>query len=139
MRDGGLEQAGSPDDIYERPESEFVARFIGSTNILRGRRVEQCQADCDGLRLVCESGSFPADGSAIVSIRPHRITLQAPDASPVNGTVERAVYLGAQRQYVVALASGVKLQVLASADVHARVGERVGLHLPPAHCRALAR
>jgi iron(III) transport system ATP-binding protein len=139
MRDGGLEQAGSPDDIYERPESEFVARFIGSTNILRGRRVEQCQADCDGLRLICESGSFPPDGSAIVSIRPHRITLQAPDAGPVNGTVERAVYLGAQRQYVVALASGVKLQVLASADVQARVGERVGLHLPPAHCRALAR
>jgi iron(III) transport system ATP-binding protein len=139
MRDGRLEQAGSPTDIYERPESEFVARFIGSTNILRGRRVEQHLTDCDGMRLVCETGSLPEDGSAIVSIRPHRITLDAPDSGQVNGTVERAVYLGAQRHYLIALESGTKLQVLTSADVRAQVDERVGLHLPPEHCRALAR
>jgi iron(III) transport system ATP-binding protein len=139
MRDGRLDQAGTPADIYERPESEFVARFIGSTNILRGRRVEDRVADCDGLRLLCESGSFPSDGSAIVSIRPHRIILDAPDTSPVRGVVERAVYLGAQRHYVVSLGSGAKLQVQTPADVKACVGETVGLELPPAYCRALMR
>src|SRR5262249_3289409 len=66
MRAGALEQAGTPADVYERPETEFVARFIGSTNILHGRRVAEHEASCDGLRLVCESGTFASDGSAIV-------------------------------------------------------------------------
>jgi len=48
------------------------------------------------------------------------------------------VYLGAQRHFIVALDSGPKLQVLTSSDTRATVGERVGLTLPPAHCRALA-
>ena len=61
----------------------------------------------------------------------------APDA--VHGTVERVVYLGAQRHYVAALDSGTKLQVLTLSDTRASVGERVGLTFPPAHCRALAR
>jgi iron(III) transport system ATP-binding protein len=143
MRDGRIEQCGSPEDIYERPETEFVARFIGSTNILRGRRVGTRDAECDGLRLSCETGDFPADGSAIVSIRPHRIVLGPPgtdnarDSAP--GIVERLVYLGAQRHFIVALDSGAKLQVLTSSDTRAAVGDRVGLTLPPAHCRALVR
>jgi hypothetical protein len=38
MNLGKIEQAGSPEDIYERPRSEFVARFIGSSNVIKGRR-----------------------------------------------------------------------------------------------------
>jgi iron(III) transport system ATP-binding protein len=121
--------------------TEFVARFIGSTNILRGHRTGPRDADCDGLLLTCETGDFPADGAAIASIRPHRIVLGAPVPAGVpgsiEGTVERAVYLGAQRHFIVALDSGTKLQVMTSSDTHASVGERVGLTLPPAHCRAL--
>jgi iron(III) transport system ATP-binding protein len=143
MRDGKIEQSGSPEKIYERPVTEFVARFIGSTNILRGRRVGTRDADCDGLLLTCETGDFPADGSAIVSIRPHRIVLGAPTpdnaAGNARATVERVVYLGAQRHFIVALDSGTKLQVMTSSDIRASVGERVGLTLPPVHCRALMR
>ena len=85
MRDGQIEQAGGPEDIYERPETEFVARFIGSTNILRGRRTGEQDADCEGLRLTCESGHWPGDGSAIVSIRPHRIVLGHQIPAPRQG------------------------------------------------------
>jgi iron(III) transport system ATP-binding protein len=139
MRDGRIEQLGTPEEIYERPETEFVARFVGSTNILRGRRVGEHDADCGGLRLTCESGTFPADGSAIISIRPNRITLGALEEQAAAGTVERAIYLGPQRHYVIALDSGPKLQVLTSSDVRASAGDRVGLKLPPPHCRSLLR
>jgi iron(III) transport system ATP-binding protein len=142
MRDGKIEQSGPPEDIYERPETEFVARFIGSTNILRGRRAGTRDVNCDGLRLTCDTGNFAEDGAAIVSIRPHRIRLGAPDSSldgTATGTVERAVYLGPHRHYMVALDAGTKLQVLTSSDMRAAVGERVGLTLPAAHCRALVR
>ncbi len=143
MRNGKIEQSGSPEDIYERPETEFVARFVGSTNILSGRRVGPRGVECNGLRLICETGDFPADGAAIVSIRPHRIGLGAPDPDRsegvVTGVIERAIYLGPHRHYIVALDFETKLQVLTSSDTHAVVGERVGLTLPAAHCRALVR
>jgi len=143
MRLGKLEQLGSPDDIYERPMSEFVARFIGSTNILRGRRTGDHTAECDGIALTCGSGDFAANGDAIVSIRPHQITMGTPGSGEggnrVTGTVDRAVYLGAQRHYLVSLESGTRLQVLTPSDAIAKAGERVGLNLPERHCRALSR
>ena len=40
MNAGKIEQAGSPEEIYERPRSEFVARFIGSSNIVRGKNLD---------------------------------------------------------------------------------------------------
>ncbi|HVZ10072.1 ABC transporter ATP-binding protein [Rhodopila sp.] len=137
MRDGRIEQAGGPEDIYERPETEFVARFIGSTNILRGRRTGEWEASCDGLSLTCGGGAFPADGGAIVSIRPHHVILGPPDGDGAAGCVERAVYLGAQRHYIVALDAGPRLQVLAPAAVKAQAGERVNVILRAEHCRAL--
>jgi iron(III) transport system ATP-binding protein len=141
MRNGKIEQSGSPEDIYERPETEFVARFVGSTNILSGRRVGERGAECNGLHLTCETGDFPADGAAIVSIRPHRIGLGPPDFDrthgSVTGIVERAIYMGRHRHYIVALDSETKLQVLTSSDTRAAVGERVGLTLPAGYCRAL--
>ena len=40
MNAGKIEQAGSPEEIYERPRSEFVARFIGSSNVVRGKALD---------------------------------------------------------------------------------------------------
>src|SRR5205085_1218644 len=53
MNRGRVEQVGSPEDIYQRPRSEFVARFIGGTNILRGRRIGADLVDCGAVVLRC--------------------------------------------------------------------------------------
>src|SRR3712207_7627387 len=59
MNGGRIEQAGSPEDIYKRPRSEFVARFIGGTNILKGKRLDGNAVDCgDGIVLRCENGEI---------------------------------------------------------------------------------
>ncbi len=50
MNAGKIEQAGSPEDIYDRPRSEFVARFIGSSNVLRGRALDDCHLSSSGAR-----------------------------------------------------------------------------------------
>src|SRR5215469_18009586 len=47
MNEGRIEQAGTPAAIYERPHSEFVARFIGGTNILKVKRLGEAMIDCD--------------------------------------------------------------------------------------------
>ena len=43
MNGGKIEQAGSPEDIYDRPRSEFVARFIGSSNVIKGKGLDETQ------------------------------------------------------------------------------------------------
>ena len=50
---GKIEQAGSPEDIYDRPRSEFVARFIGSSNVIKGKGLDDARIDFAGVALRC--------------------------------------------------------------------------------------
>jgi iron(III) transport system ATP-binding protein len=144
MNHGRAEQVGSPETVYQRPRSEFVARFLGGTNILRGKRLGGDLVDCGGVVVRCGAGETGAGEEAIVSIRQHEIELApAPSdaADRVNeatGTVARRVYLGAQRDYLVSLTDGQQLRVLTPLAVDVSVGSAVRLRLPPEACRALA-
>src|SRR5216683_5636645 len=60
MNAGKIEQSGSPEDIYERPRSEFVARFIGSSNVIKGRALDDCHLSCAGSTLRCSGGKLAA-------------------------------------------------------------------------------
>jgi iron(III) transport system ATP-binding protein len=142
MNQGRIEQVGSPEDVYQRPRSEFVARFLGGTNILRGRQIGNGLADCGGVMVRCGEGEYGKGSEAIVSIRLHDIGLSAQvaaDGQPneASGTVARRVYLGAQRDYLVTLKDGQQLRAVTPLSVDLAEGSAVRVHLPPAHCRAL--
>ncbi|MCC2635044.1 ABC transporter ATP-binding protein [Ramlibacter sp.] len=143
MNQGVIEQAGTPEDIYQRPRTEFVARFIGGTNIFRGAwdRRDGVAAG-NGLVLRCGSGDFAQQGDTAVSVRQHdvRLATSRPDGATnsVQGTVARQIYLGSHRDYLVNLPDGESVRALAPAHVSIPPGESVWLHLPPEHCRALA-
>src|SRR3981189_1595086 len=66
MNGGRIEQAGSPEDIYDRPRSEFVARFIGSSNIVKGRNLDQDRIDFAGTPLRCAGARLPSGGETAV-------------------------------------------------------------------------
>jgi iron(III) transport system ATP-binding protein len=144
MNQGRIEQMGSPEEVYQRPRSEFVARFLGGTNILRGKRLERGLVDCGGVVLHCDEVEAGGGEEAIVSIRQHEIELSRevgagpPRPNEAHGTVTRHVYLGAQRDYLVSLADGRQLRVLTPLGVNIPVGSEVRLRLPAARCRALA-
>ena len=144
MNDGRIEQAGSPEDIYERPETEFVARFIGGTNVLSGTRLDDRTVSSDGdLVLACGSGTVAPTGATAVSVRHHDIELSR--TRPVDGinvaagTVTRQIYLGSHRDYLVALKGGATVRTVAPVHVAIPVGGEVWLRFPPEHCRALAQ
>ncbi len=146
MNNGRCEQIGSPEDVYQRPSSEFVARFIGGTNILRGAKIGADFVDCGGVVLRCGEGEFAPAGETAVSVRPHEIGLTPLNGDGVGrepgeaeGTVERQTYLGAHRDYLVALADGQSVRVVAPLSVDLSVGDRIRLTFPPENCRALAR
>ena len=145
MNRGRVEQVGSPEEIYQQPRSEFVARFIGGTNIFRGRHLGGGIVDCGVVVLRCGTGE-PADtGETAVSVRLHDIALTRIGAAGAEripneavGQVVRQSYLGPSRDYLVALGDGKEVRVTAPLGVNFPVGESVRLLFPPEHCRALA-
>ena len=139
MNRGRIEQEGTPEMVYQEPCSEFVARFIGGTNILHGTE-EVGAVRCGPLLIQC--GNAVPQGEIAVSIRPNEVELTAPGANGPNaftGTVLRHTYLGGQRDYLLALPGGLQLRALAPLRVQTSVGAEVGVNLPPASCRALPR
>jgi iron(III) transport system ATP-binding protein len=147
MNLGRVEQVGSPEDIYQRPRSEFVARFIGGTNIFHGRAIGDGVVDCGGIVLRCGAGET-ANGETAVSVRLHDIALSAEGAASSRGErqpnetvgrVLRQAYLGSHRDYLVGLDDGQQVRVTAPLSVDVPVGGIVRLYFPPEHCRALAR
>jgi len=98
---GRIEQIGTPADVYEKPETDFVAGFVGTSNVLSG-------ADAEAV-----TGSAEA-----FTIRPEKIKLGkvdepvGPDRSSAGGHVREVVYLGAFTRYLVALDAGGELVVV---------------------------
>jgi iron(III) transport system ATP-binding protein len=141
MNAGKIEQAGSPEDIYDRPRSEFVARFIGSSNVIKGRGLDSARVDFAGTVLRCSGEKVAAGAATPVSVRPHDIAISAAERQGDNvvpATVVRQVFLGGTRDYMVEAKDGTQLRVLTAAGENIPEGSAVWLHLPPERCRALS-
>jgi iron(III) transport system ATP-binding protein len=140
MNGGKIEQSGSPEEIYDRPRSEFVARFIGSSNVIKGKGLDNSRVEFAGVVLRCTGEAIIAGTQTPVSIRPHDIAISATQKQGENivpATVTRQVFLGAGRDYMVETKDGTQIRVLTPADDAIPQGSAVWLHLPPEQCRAL--
>ena len=122
MSRGRIEQLGTPEDLYERPTTSFVADFIGTTNLLAGA-VETLGPDIatvcldSGDRCVIASGGRRPGQQVHVSIRPEAIELARANGSDVPGlraAIEQVAYLGAAVQYHIRTEKGLALSVLAA-------------------------
>jgi iron(III) transport system ATP-binding protein len=143
MNGGRVEQLGTPEQIYFEPRSEFVARFIGGSNILRGRALDRSRISVGEAALRCTGLGLEVGRDTPVSVRQHSIRLlsEAPPEDTPNvlaARVMRHVFLGANRDYLVALIDGTELRVTAPASQSVAPGSTVWLQLPPEQCRALA-
>jgi iron(III) transport system ATP-binding protein len=142
MNLGKIEQAGTPEEIYERPRSEFVARFIGMSNVMRGRALDGDHVSIAGTALRCNGNPLVAGTDAAVSVRQHVLRLYADKPQVAENmlpvTVVRQVFLGSSRDYIVEAADGTQLRVVASPVENMAPGSTVWLHLPPDRCRVLS-
>jgi iron(III) transport system ATP-binding protein len=141
MNAGKIEQAGTPEEIYNRPRSEFVARFIGSSNVVKGVAQDAGHLSIAGVTLRCTGEPMVAGKPAAISIRQHEVRMLAAPAAPAQNTIQatviRHVFLGNSRDYMVELADGTQLRVVASPDQSIPQGEKVWLELPQPKCRVL--
>ena len=144
MNAGRVEQLGTPEDIYERPATAFVARFIGAANILEGQALDAGTMSVAGTPIATTGAQLTPGARANASIRQHEIQMltAAPAAGAGNivaATVRRQVFLGQTRDYLLELGDASELRVATPPDQVAEAGSTVWLHLPRDRCRALAR
>ena len=143
MNAGRIDQLGTPEDIYDRPQSEFVARFIGASNVIKGIARDANHIAFAGATLQVVGAKLDPGQSAAVAIRQHDIQLstQMSQAAQnvVKATVTRQVFLGASRDYMVETSDGTTLRIVTSTENAVPRGTEVWLTLPPERCRALSR
>jgi iron(III) transport system ATP-binding protein len=143
MNAGRIDQLGTPEDIYDRPQSEFVARFIGASNVIKGVARDSNHISFAGATLQVVGATLNPGQSAAVAIRQHDIQLstRAPQnqENVVKATVTRQVFLGASRDYMVETSDGTTLRIVTGTEAAVPRGTEVWLTLPPERCRALSR
>ncbi|HAT15324.1 MAG TPA: spermidine/putrescine ABC transporter ATP-binding protein [Microcoleaceae bacterium UBA11344] len=123
MNEGRIEQIGSPEEIYECPQTAFVADFIGDTNLFAGNvesidRSTVTVRTAAGLKIVVQQSDMwngITGDSVVVSVRPEKVylNLYQPEVS-VNcfeGRLKNIMYMGTHVHYVVELTTGDQMTV----------------------------
>ena len=148
MRGGRIEQIGGPEDVYERPATEFVAGFLGASNLLPGEVGDRL----DGVVKVALDGgeevAVPTDavsgrsGPVKVGVRPEKIRIQrehdetAQGWNSVTGTLRMSAFIGVSHQFEIDVPQGTRLTVFAQnigTDDLPHPGETVRLLWRPEH------
>ncbi len=134
MNSGKLVQLGSPEQIYEKPASLFVAEFVGRANVQECEIISEDMCRLGAATYRCNTHGA-ASGTARLAIRPHRIVLtpnrdRALVSTLTNsayGHVERTTYIGDIVQYDVKIDGGTfKVEVPTSSEGHAfQTGDRL--------------
>jgi iron(III) transport system ATP-binding protein len=146
LREGRVVQIGAPAELFEHPRTRFVAEFVGKTNLIDAVADGPATVTCGRVRLHVAAAGLEPRAAAVISIRPHQITLGPPPLAPpgplgatgdnvLSGTVVRASYLGDGVDYQVRLDdSDLVIRVTGPAPARARVGDAVGVTMPPEAC-----
>jgi len=105
MSNGRIEQLGTPTELYEQPQTAFVAGFLGKSNLLTGRVEGQGSVRLDDGTLVrTETGA--AAGAVAIGVRPEKITLGGEGENRLPGTVRESAYIGVATEVVVDTPAG---------------------------------
>jgi spermidine/putrescine transport system ATP-binding protein len=149
MRDGRIEQLGSPRDVYERPATEFVAEFVGASNRLPATIAGHLEdgsyeADVDGVGRIRADGvpNLEPGQSACAIVRPEAISPTPIDSDRVGVTAEvlDLAYLGHQISCLAQTEGGAQLAMTVhQQSTPVQVGERYELSWPRDAMWLLAR
>jgi iron(III) transport system ATP-binding protein len=142
MNAGCIEQIGAPQEVYDRPNSKFVARFIGGSNVLDAKHVSGNKVDFAGHALEIGEGEFPGpDRPMSFCVKTNDVQLLTDENTVANntlpGVVRSQAYLGSHRDYIVDV--GQELLVTAPAALDVPPGSKVRVRFSAERCRGLAR
>ena len=135
MKDGIIQQIGTPIDVYNEPKNAYVADFIGESNIVPGTMKQDFEVTfSDGITFNCVDPLFPEftkgeDNDVDMVIRPEDFYVSEEAEGRINGTVESIVFKGVHYEILVKSDNGIVWMVHNVDPV--KVGQRVGLYVDP--------
>ena len=129
MDQGMIQQIGTPEDIYNEPKNTFVANFIGESNIIYGRMVEDYVAYFAGRKFECLDRGFSDNEPVVVVVRPEDIDIIPETEGYVSGVVTSLLFRGVHYEMRVKDDGGNEWKIH-STDA-AEVGSRVSIRLTP--------
>lgn len=139
MREGTIEQVGRPRDVYDSPDTTYVADFLGLANLLPASVVRSGVVSLAGREFTVATGDLAGQCTAL--IRPERLRLsEVGDAEGVPGVVTDVVFVGASLHVHVDVGDG-RLQAVLANDGDLRVptpGSPIAVAIPPDAIRLLA-
>jgi spermidine/putrescine transport system ATP-binding protein len=153
MHRGKIEQIGPPETVYDTPGSEFVAGFLGASNLLTGEVKERSDRAASVLVTGGSVVRVPADrvpdGTAVrVGVRPEKLHIEAVSAPPpdngwnaVEGDLRDVTYIGVSHQFTVDGPAGARITVYEQNRGTTEIphpGERVRIRWRPEHTFAVA-
>ena len=128
MNGGIIQQLGSPKDIYNEPENRFVAKFIGESNIVRGKYIKKNLVNFMGVDFDCVGYEFNDGEEVDVVIRPEDFDVVGLDKAKLKGVVTSSIFKGVHYELCVDI-DNIEFVIHTYEDV--KVGEEIGLSVDP--------
>ena len=111
MKDGEIQQIGTPTEIYNEPKNEFVARFIGESNIIDGIMVQDKEVIFENRKFECEDFGFEKNEDVDVVIRPEDLHIVPKDQGLLKGIIKSTLFKGVHYETWVQTKNGTGITV----------------------------
>ena len=128
MKGGEIQQVGTPEEIYNEPANVYVANFIGESNIISGRMLEDYKVRFDDVTFDCVDFGFRKDEPVDVVLRPEDIDIVDVKDGKLTGEVQSVLFKGVHYEIIVETVPGtsvtVNMRVVHNRDVTSEDGNR---------------
>ena len=111
MKDGQIQQLGTPEEIYNEPANRYVAEFIGESNIIPGRMIQDKKVKFDDIVFDCVDVGFKENEPVDVIIRPEDIDIVDVKDGKMTGEVESVLFKGVHYEIMVETVPGTSVTV----------------------------
>lgn len=129
MKDGKIQQFGTPTDIYDEPVNRFVADFIGESNIVEGTMIDDYLVNIYGQDFDCVDMGIDSQKKVEVVIRPEDISLIAAEEGLFEVTVDSMLFRGVHYEINCIDRKGYEWMIHSTKK--AEIGSKVGLYFDP--------
>ncbi len=127
MKDGEIQQVGTPEEIYNEPENRYVANFIGESNIFPGKMLEDYKVKFDDKVFECTDRDFKPEEPVDIIIRPEDIDIVSVADGKLTGEVLSVLFKGVHYEIMVETVPGtsvtVNMHVIRNHDVISENGK----------------
>lgn len=136
LNEGEIQQIGTPTDIYNEPENQFVAKFIGESNIIDGVMLDDYRVVFMNKEFECVDYGFHDNENVDIVIRPEDLDIVSPDQGKLTGIIKSILFKGVHYEIVVTTNNR---DILVHTTDYAEVGKEVGLDFFPEDIHVMSK